>query len=287
MLLAQILVGVVMLSFVLFFLCKIRSLKLAINAMLFTNVLLYSYLIFIIDNEGGIKFIEQLLSGEHFQAATTLEQNSDKPIPYIEIKDQVLLDAPIIKQFPELPRGCEVTSLAMLLQYKGIKTDKMDLAAKIKKDTTPLKKENGLIYWGNPHNGFIGDMYSYNNPGLGVYHKPIKELAEQFLPGQIIDLTGSNFEELKKYLSQDVPIWIIINTTYKKLPDTAFETWQTPEGEMKITYKEHSVLITGYDEQSIYFNDPINGVKNRAALKEGFIEAWEQMGKQAVTFKIK
>lgn len=287
MLLAQILVGVVMLSFVLFFLCKIRSLKLAINAMLFTNVLLYSYLIFIIDNEGGIKFIEQLLSGEHFQAATTLEQNSDKLIPYIKIKDQVLLDAPIIKQFPELPRGCEVTSLAMLLQYKGIKTDKVDLAAKIKKDTTPLKKENGLIYWGNPNNGFIGDMYSYNNPGLGVYHKPIKELAEQFLPGQIIDLTGSNFEELKKYLSQDVPIWIIINTTYKKLPDTAFETWQTPEGEMKITYKEHSVLITGYDEQNIYFNDPINGVKNRAALKEDFIEAWEQMGKQAVTFKIK
>lgn len=46
------------------------------------------------------------------------------------IKKEILLDAPIIKQFPELPRGCEVTSLAMFLQYYQVKTDKMELAKK-------------------------------------------------------------------------------------------------------------------------------------------------------------
>lgn len=202
----------------------------------------------------------------------------------VKIKDRVLLDAPVIKQFPELPRGCEVTSLAMLLQYKGIKTNKMALADKIKKNSVPLKKEGGKIFWGDPNEGFVGDMYSFKNPGMGVYHKPIKELAEEYLPGQILDLTGRDFVELQTYLSLDIPIWIITNTTYNELPDSAFVKWYTPKGEIKITYKEHSVLITGYDEKVIYFNDPINGMKNKSISKEEFLAAWRQMGSQAVTY---
>ncbi|WP_312098649.1 C39 family peptidase [Niallia sp.] len=213
-----------------------------------------------------------------------IEKMKGTQINAVVIKDRVLIDAPIIKQFPELPRGCEVTSLAMLLQYRGIETDKMELAAKIKKNTTPLSEQGGVIYWGNPNKGFIGDMYSYNNPGYGVYHEAVKELADQYLPGEIVDLTGKEFEELKTFLSLDIPVWVITNTTYKTLPETSFESWKTPEGDIRITYKEHSVLITGYDDQNIYFNDPISGEKNKAILKEDFIDAWKQMGSQAVTF---
>ncbi|WP_311316058.1 C39 family peptidase [Cytobacillus oceanisediminis] len=202
----------------------------------------------------------------------------------VKIKDRVLLDAPIIKQFPELPRGCEVTSLAMLLQYKGIKTNKITLANNIKKNSVPLKKESGKIFWGDPNEGFVGDMYSYKNPGYGVYHKPIRELAEKYIPGQIIDLTGRDFVELQAYLSLGIPIWIITNTTYNELPDSAFVKWFTPNGEIKITYKEHSVLITGYDEKAIYFNDPIDGMKNKLISKGEFLAAWKQMGSQAVTY---
>lgn len=202
----------------------------------------------------------------------------------VKIKEKVLIDAPVIKQFPELPRGCEVTSLAMLLQYKGIDTDKMTLAGEIKKNSVPLKREGGNIYWGHPNDGFIGDMYSYDNPGLGVYHKPIKELAEKYLPGEVIDLTGKEFSELMIFLSLDIPVWIITNTTYRELPKSAFEKWNTPAGEIDITYKEHSVLITGYDEKNIYFNDPINGMKNKSMNKEDFLKAWRQMGSQAVTY---
>src|SRR4051794_39043811 len=45
----------------------------------------------------------------------------------------VLLDVPYIGQNPELPRGCEVTSLAMMLNYVGVSADKMTLASKIEK----------------------------------------------------------------------------------------------------------------------------------------------------------
>jgi uncharacterized protein YvpB len=201
----------------------------------------------------------------------------------IETKSNVLIDAPIIKQYPELPRGCEVTSLAMLLQYKGINVGKMELAQRVEKNKTPMIKKNGYIYWGDPNEGFIGDIYSLKNPGYGVYHKPIFNLANRYLRGKIIDLTGSEFEVLKRYLSHNSPIWVITNTTYKKLPEKAFHNWKTPNGIVKITYKEHSVLVTGYDEKNVYFNDPISGLKNRSISIKDFIEAWEQMGRQAIS----
>ncbi len=51
----------------------------------------------------------------------------------IEQEKEVIkpLDVPLILQKPELMRGCEVTSLAMVLQFSGVKVDKMELASKI------------------------------------------------------------------------------------------------------------------------------------------------------------
>lgn len=206
----------------------------------------------------------------------------DKPYQFIEIKDEVMIDAPLIPQLPELPRGCEVTSLAMLLQHAGVDVDKMTLAKQVKKDPTPYKKKNGKIYFGNPHRGFVGNMYTFNKPGLGVYHEPIMELAEQYLPGRIVNLTGQSFEELKIPLSDGRPVWVIINANYKELDDSYFETWHTPDGPIKVTYKEHSVLITGYDDKYVYFNDPL--LKRKKAPIRDFEKAWVQMGSQALTY---
>ncbi|HWJ78333.1 MAG TPA: C39 family peptidase [Niallia sp.] len=201
----------------------------------------------------------------------------------IKIKESVLLDVPIINQLPELPRGCEVTSLAMLLQFADIEVDKMTLANEIAKDQTPYKKKNNQIYYGNPNDGFIGDIYSLDGPGLGVYHAPIANLAKKYLPNSIVDFTGSNFEEIKKYLSNNQPVWVITNTRYKKLSDDKFVKWNTPSGKIKITYSEHSVVITGYDDNYVYFNDPLTGEKNKKAPINEFKESWVQMGSQAIT----
>ncbi|WP_243356354.1 C39 family peptidase [Bacillus litorisediminis] len=204
--------------------------------------------------------------------------------PVIPIKDKVLLDVPILRQYPELPRGCEVTSLAMLLQDANVNVGKMQLAEEVKKHPTPYEKKNGEVYWGDPNNGFLGDMYSFDSPGYGVYYKPIQILANEYSPDRIIDLTGKNFTDLQVYLSKGVPIWVITNTTYKKLPESSFQTIHTESGEIKITYKEHSVLVTGYDQNHVYINDPITGEKNKKVEMEDFIEAWKQMGSQAITY---
>ncbi|WP_245917467.1 C39 family peptidase [Bacillus canaveralius] len=260
--------------------------KITILLLVVIIVSLSFYLFTILKKEGGISNVLNLMleeSGPEIVEASSFHNENDKS-PIVKIKQSVLLNAPVIKQFPELPRGCEVTSLAMLLQYAGINVDKMELAQKVKKNPAPLTRDRDKIFWGDPNDGYIGDMYSYSNPGFAVYHTPIKDLAEQFLPGRIVDLTGKDFIELKTFLSLDIPVWVITNTTYKILPENAFEKWQTPNGEVKITYKEHSVLITGYDEKYVYFNDPISGTKNMAITTTDFLDAWRQMGSQAVSY---
>jgi uncharacterized protein YvpB len=201
-----------------------------------------------------------------------------------DLKTEVLIDAPLISQLPELPRGCEVTSLAMLLNEAGVEVDKMTLAEEVKKDKTPYRKENGQVYFGNPYDGFVGNMYTYDEPGYGVYHGPISELAKKYLPNRIIDMTGSDFDTIKYYLSNDTPVWVIVNTRFRELEDSYFEQWQTPSRPIKITYKEHSVLITGYDSKYIYFNDPLANMKNRRIEIDQFRGAWKQMGSQAITY---
>lgn len=191
---------------------------------------------------------------------------------------QKLIKAPHIQQMPELPRGCEVTSLAMLLQHAGVKVDKMTLAKEIKK--VPFQK-NGLR--GSLHQGFVGNMYTFDKPGLGVYHEPIVELGEKYIPG-IIDLSGNSIDKVYEYVDKRKPVWVIHNSWFSRLPASQFYTWQTIDGKLDVTYRMHSVIITGYDEKYVYVNDPLHSKPNRAVPRKQFEEGWVQMGSQAITY---
>lgn len=192
------------------------------------------------------------------------------------------IKVPKIYQYPELPRGCEVTSLAMLMNYNALNVTKMQLAEEIVKEPG-LYWNDGILYYGNPNQGFVGSMYSLNQFGFGVYHEPINELATIYAPSDTLDFTGASFEEIYFFLDHGMPVWAITNTHYKELEDNYFKTWKTEEGDVTVTNKQHAVVIVGYDEDYIYINDPLN--RKIAVLKEDFIAAWVQMGSQAVTIK--
>jgi uncharacterized protein YvpB len=206
------------------------------------------------------------------------EKTAKKPVT------EILIDVPVLSQLPELDRGCEVTSLAMLLRHAGIQADKMILAKQIKKDPTRFSRVNGITYFGNPNDGFVGDIYTFAKSGLGVYHKPVAALAETYLPGRVLDLSGESFDNVIKQLAKGKPVWVITNSTYKYLADSHWRTWHTPTGKIKVTYYEHCVLLTGFDAQYVYFNDPLTSGKNIKVSKTNFIEAWEQIGSQAISY---
>jgi uncharacterized protein YvpB len=124
-------------------------------------------------------------------------------------------------------------------------------------------------------------MKNITKSGYGVYHDPIYQLLKEYLPVEALDLTGCEFSDLEYFLAMHVPVWIIINSTYQPLPPESFITWNTNEGPIEITYREHSVLLTGYDDTNVYFNDPLGA--SASAKKKSFALAWEQMGRQAIT----
>ncbi|MBV6681466.1 C39 family peptidase [Bacillus thuringiensis] len=110
--------------------------------------------------------------------------------PINERKQTVIMKE--MQQKPELMRGCEITSLSMILQFSGVQVEKLELASKIK--YVPFES-NGRK--GNMHKGFIGDIATFNKPGLGVYVEPILELAKLYVPDEkVVDLSHKEPEHI-------------------------------------------------------------------------------------------
>lgn len=114
---------------------------------------------------GITKYVEKL-TFFNIQSGKQVEFNRDEKV--------ILSNVPFIQQLPELDRGCEVTSLAMMLQYAGITVDKMKLANEIKK----VDFMNDGVR-GNPNEGFVGNIYTFSESGYGVYHGPLFQLAKK------------------------------------------------------------------------------------------------------------
>jgi uncharacterized protein YvpB len=219
------------------------------------------------------------VASSSMESVTPESLSPEPPLPKpIKLPEKIVLNVPLLKQMdaPRLYNGCEVTSLAMLLNYHGIDVTKNELADNIKR--VPLKYKDGK--YGNPNVGFVGNME--DGPGLGVYHEPIFQLAKSYAGNRVEDLTHQSFYSLIKKVAQGEPVWII--TTSSFAPVAPLQTWKTPQGPVGVTFKMHSVVITGYDNDHIYINDPYGG-KNKKVDRENFVKAWEQMGSQAVVIK--
>ena len=201
-----------------------------------------------------------------------------------ELADQIRIDVPLIMQLPRLARGCEVVSLAMILNHAGIDAYKMDLAREIRKNDIEMYQDAyGRMISGHPNDGFVGNIYTLDELGYGVYHRPIHELMVKYAGNSAIDLTGAEFEDLFYILNQGIPIWVITNSTHTELEDDQFQTWYLPTGESFIaTWRLHSVVITGHDNGIIYVNDPLAG--RITVTIEDFRSAWIQMGRQAIAY---
>ncbi|PFB54238.1 hypothetical protein CN404_10760 [Bacillus thuringiensis] len=196
------------------------------------------------------KYVEKLTFSNIQRGKETEFSNNDEKV--------ILSNVPLIQQLPELDRGCEVTSLAMMLQYAGVR--------------------------GNPNEGFVGNIYTFSESGYGVYHGPLFQLAEKYLPNKAVDLTGKNIEEIYKRVKAGQPVVMITNATFAPLDADEFTTWETNSGDVSITYNEHCVVLIGYDKEFVYIRDPLNESLDVKIPRESFEKAWMQMGSQAISY---
>lgn len=187
-------------------------------------------------------------------------------------------DVPIVSQYPELPTGCEATSLSMLLNYFDEPFTKTQVADMIPKAPLPSYND-GILTGPSPSNAFIGTPYSSHS--YGIYHEPLVTLLDQTLPGRALNLSGQTFDSILETVAKDQPvmIWASINlvplsyTVSWTLDDASTFTWPS---------NEHAMVVTGYTPDSIIVNDPYSGTQRK--YNKNLLKArWEEMGKQAIT----
>lgn len=197
--------------------------------------------------------------------------------------EKVLLDVPLINQNPELKYGCEVTSLAMVLQYAGVETDKLKLAQELQKDGDPLKKNRSgdITYWGNPDHGFVGDITG-KEAGYAVNAGPLEGLLKQYLQDRAINLTGKPFDDILAQVRNQKPV-ILWTTGGYTLPDK-WESWKHEQEEIRAPLDLHAVVLVGFDPKHLYLNDPLTGKKSHRTDKEQFLRSWEALGQQALSY---
>lgn len=200
----------------------------------------------------------------------------DDKVDWMTMKQEQKLDVPLENQMPDLPNGCEVTSLSMLMNYYGIKVNKNELAENIQHVNFFT---DGGKYRGNPNQGFVGHM-SIANAGWCVYNGPLYNVARKYTT-HIENITGSDFLSLLKLVSNGHPVLIITTTTFNRVND--MQTWDTNTGKVNVTPSSHACVITGYSKPKkvIYVNNPY-GYKNQPVNWKNLQASYNQQGRQAL-----
>ncbi len=252
----------------------------------------------------GYGVADRLLGAPHPTARTASQSIAPKTRPAkrrvppshhrpAPLPSRVLIHVAGIDQYPQLPNGCEVTSLTMLMASVGHPVSKMTLASEMPKDPTQLvlssttnaagQTVHHVEYWGNPNVGFVGSVYQAGE-GYGIYHGPMTKFLNQLLPGRAEDLTGSSFHTILEHVAAGIPVEVWTTTTFQ--PTTDWVTWQSPEGPVTATPLEHAALLVGYGPGVLYVNNPLNGEAAQKIPEAPFLKSWDQLGKQAITVKL-
>lgn len=200
----------------------------------------------------------------------------DDEVDWMTMKQEQKLDVPLENQMPNLPNGCEVTSLSMLMNYYGIKVNKNELAENIQH--VDFFTDGGK-YRGNPNQGFVGHI-SIANAGWCVYNSPLYNVARKYTT-HIKNITGSDFLSLLKLVSNGHPVLIITTTTFNRVND--MQTWDTNTGKVNVTPSSHACVITGYSKPKkvVYMNNPY-GYKNQPVNWRNLQASYNQQRRQAL-----
>lgn len=153
---------------------------------------------------------------------------------------------PLIAQRPELPNGCEITAVTMMLQYAGAKVDKMQMAREMPRSS-------------DPNYGYIGQPW--DQTGITIFPPALMNLVEKYT-GTAKNLTGQNFDAIKYQINLGHPV----------------VTWNTLYG-----FPYHALVVTGYDQNNVYYNDCWTDQTLQMGLNQ-FINNWNTQKRRAISY---
>lgn len=158
-------------------------------------------------------------------------------------------NAKVICQRPQMPTGCEITAVTMMVNFAGKKVTKYQ-AAKV------------MHYSKNPNKGFIGSPYKKWPLGYWVAPNGIKSVVKHYL-GKSQVMTKASMSAIKNKLlhSHLVVAWV----------------------GMFDGISNHAIALTGYHNGRIYYNDPWTGTK-RSISEKRFKLHWKLDAYRALSY---
>lgn len=192
--------------------------------------------------------------------------------------DKVLINnfTPIC-QYPELPTGCEMTSLTMALQYYGLGADKCNISDNFLQKGDVGSTDFNVAFVGNPR----------DNSSYGCYAPVVVNTANNYL--QYVgsnyvaqNLTGTSLSGLYAYIKKNIPV--IVWGTQDCREGHYSVTWNVEGRDLTWFTPEHCMVLVGYDAENVYVADPIYG-EIKAYNKYVFENAYNSLKQQAVIIK--
>lgn len=199
--------------------------------------------------------------------------------------NSVYIDMENVLQLPELPVGCEITALTILLRHCGFDADKTDLAKNyLPQSWGNPRYEDGKTYKDSFFDYFIGDPFSR---GYGCFASAIEKAANSYIADHgggftVKNISGSHPDVLYDYLAEDVPV--LCWATDGMIEPEYYETWYDNEtGEQLDWYlNEHCFVLAGFNMSAdiVTLNDPMKGIIDYNINK--FETRYDQMYRQAI-----
>ena len=172
-----------------------------------------------------------------------------------------LTDFDIIEQYTELPTGCEITAMTMVLNYYGYQVNKVTMALDYmpKVQAEFYRSEDGRLMGPDLENFFVGDPTEETGYICGT--GAIVTAANAYLTDVGSDMTAvamknAQPEELYDLIDQGTPvvIWCTINMEDRAETDS----WYREDGTyMEWSTNDHGAVLIGYDEDTVTVADPI------------------------------
>lgn len=178
-----------------------------------------------------------------------------------------------ILQNPELPTGCEITSLTVVLNYLGYSVDKAYLS-----DNFLDKYTAGTV---SAWNGFIGNPRTAG--AYGCFAPPIIKAANSYLASaggseKAINLTGSDISIIYNMVQNGHPI--IVWATIGMVEPFDSTTWNINGENFTWPGNEHCLVLIGYTDTTVTFADPLKGIVTYSRTL--FEKRYKQLYSQAI-----
>ena len=202
------------------------------------------------------------------------------PVVHSDIGTSAYINVESILQTPELPTGCEVTSLTMLLNHIGFDADKLTVADKYLPKGEYRKSDFNKVFVGDPR----------NRQAYGCTAGVIAETAEKFLSEydrdgkwQVKNITGCSPETIYSAVKYGNPVVVWGSIDMEEIIED-YISWTDEETGNTVSWVggEHCLLLTGYDMKKslVYVNDPLRG--QISYDMRTFEKRFEQLNRNAV-----